>query len=263
MNEAELLFSEILDCSRLSLYLNKRTLLPKVKSSLVSSVLKRRIKGEPIQYILGKTEFMGLEFKVTPDVLIPRLETEILIETAIKYLSPNTYRLTPINILDLGTGSGCVAVSLAKLIKNAKITAVDISDKALSIAKENAELNNVSIDFIQSDLFHSYDLIPNTYDLIVSNPPYIPRAEIEKLAPEIQYEPRIALDGGEDGLDFYHRIFKESAPYLRENGFLILEIGFGQKTLLENILSSSKELKIVEFLKDYNDIDRVIVIKAR
>ena len=133
MNETEFLFTEVLNCNRLSLFLNKESLLDKEKSTLIASVLKRRIKAEPIQYILGKTEFLGLEFKVNKDVFIPRPETEILVETAIRQLSALSYKLSALNILDLGTGSGCIAVSLAKLLPNAKIDAIDISRKTLEI----------------------------------------------------------------------------------------------------------------------------------
>ncbi len=163
MTEVELLFTEILNCNRLTLYLHKEMFLDKAKTSLISNALKRRIQGEPLQYILGKTEFMGLEFKVTPEVFIPRPETEILVETVIDYaycLSPMAYR-----ILELGTGSGCIAVSLAKLLPGVIITATDVSYKAIEIAQGNALLNNVAdkIRFIHSDLFTSYELRYNYF----------------------------------------------------------------------------------------------------
>ena len=227
---------------------------------MLSSALKRRISAEPIQYILGKTEFMGFEFKVTPDVLIPRQETEILVETAVKYVAASqSHNATSINILDLGTGSGCIAISLAKLLPNAKITATDISDRALAVALRNAELNGVKVNFIQSDLFHNYNLEPDTYNLIVSNPPYIPTAQMKTLQPEVRYEPGIALDGGRDGLDFYRRIIGSSALYLEGDGFLILEAGFNQRDAIENIFQKARDFKITDAIKDYNHIDRVIV----
>jgi release factor glutamine methyltransferase len=262
MNEAELLFSEILNCDRMSLYLNKEYILDKDKSVLISSALKRRISAEPIQYILGKTEFMGLEFRVNPDVLIPRPETEILVETAIKYVRrlPGC-QASSLNILEVGTGSGCIAISLAKFILNAEVTAVDISAEALMVAAENARLNRVKINFIQSDLFNSCGLQPRTCDLIVSNPPYVRTEEIKHLQPEIGYEPAIALDGGEDGLDFYGRIISGSAPYLKKGGFLIMEIGIGQKGALENIFQRYEGFKIAEFIKDYNGIYRIAVAR--
>lgn len=264
MNEAELLFSEILNCDRPSLYLKKNYLLDKEKSVLISKVLKRRISAEPIQYILGKTEFMGLEFKVSPDVLIPRPETEILVETAI--CVARQYAGTPargLNILDLGTGSGCIAISLAKLIPDAKISASDISQDALKISGLNAKLNNVNINFLQGDLFNAYGLKLKTFDLIVSNPPYIASSEIKKLQPEVQREPLIALDAGKDGLDFYKRIIRQARKYLSNEGFLIFEIGINQKYAVKKILQNSRYFEIIEVIKDYNKIDRVIVARVK
>lgn len=259
MNEAELLFTEILNCNRLDLYLNKKLYLDKDNSTFISSALKRRIYGEPIQYILGKTEFMGLSFKVNKDVFIPRPDTEILVETVVKLASSVNWSVPELNILDLGTGSGCIAISLAKSLKNAKLTATDISKEALEIAKENALLNNVEINFLQSDLFNSYPLPLTPYHLIISNPPYIPTQELDNLQLEIKYEPRMALDGGEDGLDFYRWISKLVPAYFKVNGFLIMEMGFKQKDALKDILEKSGDFKIIEIVKDYNNIDRVIV----
>lgn len=263
MNESELLFTELLDCDRLSLYLNKGVRLNKEKSSAISCALKRRIFAEPLQYILGRAEFMGLEFKLTPDVFIPRPETEILVEKTIAIIKLLNCQI--VKLLDIGTGSGCIAVSLAKLVSNLEvnITATDISQPALNIAEENAKLNNVNIKLIQSDLFNTYGLKLITYDLIVSNPPYIPALEIKNLQPELKYEPRIALDGGKDGLDFYRKIIAGAGDYLREGGFLIMEMGFNQKEKIEDIFQKAKNFKILEIVKDYNNIDRVIVAKKR
>lgn len=260
MTEAELLFTEILNCNRQDLYLNKEAFLDKAAASLISSALKRRVQGEPLQYILGKTEFMGLEFKVTPEVFIPRPETEILVETAIKSVhSP----LCPAvhSILDVGTGSGCIAISLAKFLKNARVNAIDISNAALKVARQNAQLNNVEINFIQSDLFNTVNSRLSAVDLIVTNPPYVPTREIGKLQPEIRYEPAIALDGGKDGLDFYRRIIQEAPRFLREGGFLIMEMGFNQAEAIKNIFQKSGVFEIIELIKDYNNIERAIVAK--
>ncbi len=261
MNETELLFTEILNCDRLSLYLNKDMVLDKDKSTFISSVLKRRLKAEPIQYILGKTEFMGLEFKVNKDVFIPRPETEILVETAIKSVS--SVKRQASSVLDLGTGSGCIAISLAKFLSDVKIIATDISQETIKISKYNARLNNVTdkIRFIYSDLFTDYGLRITGYDIIVCNPPYIPTEEIEGLQPEIKYEPRIALDGGSDGLDFYRRIVTCAPNYLNKCGFLIMEMGFGQREPIENIFQKSGKFEIIEVVGDYSNIERVIVAK--
>lgn len=261
MNEAELLFTEVLDCDRASLYLNKDLFLDKDKSLFVSSALKRRIKGEPIQYIIGKSEFMGLTFKVNSDVLIPRPETEILVETVLSSLVAR--RSSFVNILDIGTGSGCISISLAKLLNGANIIATDISPEAIEVARHNALINGVTdkIKFIQSDMFAEYGVRSSMNDVIVSNPPYIPSAEIEKLQPEVRHEPRIALDGGGDGLDFYRRIVKGSAGHLKEGGLLAVEIGFGQRPGVERIIENSGYFAIIEVAADYNYIDRVIVAK--
>lgn len=265
MNEAELLFSETLNCSRMDLYANKNSRLNKRESLFLSRVLKRRIQGEPIQYILGKAEFMGLEFKVTPDVLIPRPETEILVEAVIKYAAASRRQADDFKILDVATGSGCIAVSLAKLIPGAKITATDISKSALSVAKHNSRLNDVSgrIEFIQSDLFTGGQARPVRYDIIVSNPPYIPAKEIDTLQMEVRNEPRLALDGGGDGLDFYRRIIDGSGGRIKESGVLIMEMGFKQKRKIKNIFQKYENFEIIEVIKDYNNIDRVIIAREK
>ncbi|MDD5166805.1 MAG: peptide chain release factor N(5)-glutamine methyltransferase [Candidatus Omnitrophica bacterium] len=256
MNEAELLFSEIFGCDRASLYLKKDIPLDKDKLSKVSSVLKRRFSGEPLQYILGKTEFMGLEFRVNPSVLIPRPETEILVETAIKILQPAAQGM---KILEIGTGSGCIAISLAKLLKDVDIIATDISDNALEVAKGNARRHGVKINFILADLFNAVDCLMHPADLIISNPPYVASSEIASLQPEISYEPRIALDGGADGLDFYRRIINGAVDYLKKDGLLILEIGFDQSRAIADIFQKSGKFKIIEIAKDYSNIERVMV----
>ncbi|OGX15366.1 MAG: protein-(glutamine-N5) methyltransferase, release factor-specific [Omnitrophica WOR_2 bacterium RBG_13_41_10] len=261
MNEAELLFTEILDCDRAHLYLKKDLPLNKDKVSLISSVFKRRVLGEPLPYILGKTEFMGLEFKVTKDVLIPRQETEVLVETVLKIMYGVQSTGYSAKILDLGTGSGCIAVSLAKHLPQCQIDALDISDGALAVARENAKLNQVKVNFIQSDLFHNTHLGPSAYDIIVSNPPYVASQDLKQLQVEISYEPSCALDAGKDGLDFYKRIINESPKYLKPEGLLILEIGFRQRFFIEKILQDSGVFKIIELIPDYNNIERVIVAK--
>ena len=287
MTESEMIFTQVLGCDRVSLYLEKDKKLTPNQAMLVSSSLERRAKGEPLQYILGKTEFMGLEFKVDKNVLIPRPETEILVETALLYLgtpltsklrvSPNKgllktgdtlpigskgvprldSRVSP-RVLDLCTGSGCIAISIAKKFPGVDILAVDISEAALRIAQENAELNNVKVKFIRAQLFKG---LSETYDLIVCNPPYVPRGQINSLQPELKYEPIIALDGGSDGLEFYREIIKEAPGYLKDDGILIMEMGFGQRESIENILNQSNSFSLIEIIKDYNNIERVIVVK--
>ena len=217
--------------------------------------IKRLIAGEPLQYITGKQEFMKLNFLVTKDVLIPRPDTEILVEEVIEKAQniPN-----PV-ILDLCTGSGAIAVSIAKYIKNSKIYAVDISPKVIEIAKKNAELNGVknNIEFIQSDLFTK--IKNQKFDIIVSNPPYIETKVIKTLSKEVQNEPKIALDGGEDGLDFYRKISQNAYKYLNRKGFLCLEIGYNQKYTVQKILEEQKRYINTYCKKDLCENDRVIV----
>jgi len=261
MNEAELIFSEILQLDRAHLYLNKDRRLNDYQAHCLASVLKRRMEAEPLQYILGSLQFMGLEFKVTPQVFIPRPETEILVEAALKIARSSQSGVR--SVLDIGTGSGCIAISLAKYLPGAKITAVDISQEALKIAQENAVLNNTDVKFIHSDLFTDYRLPITDYDMIISNPPYVPTLEIETLQPEIQYEPRMALDGGRDGLDFYRRIAKQAPRYFKKNGWLLLEIGYNQINPVKNLLEESSAFKIIAIVKDYNNIDRVIAAQYK
>jgi len=264
MNEAELLFTEILGCDRASLCLHKDAYLDHADLGFIALALKRRIKGEPIQYILGKAEFMGLEFRVDKNALIPRPETEILVETALESahqsISSSGHQL---KVLDLGTGSGCIAVSLAKYSPNLEIDASDISVEALKVAGKNAVLNKVKINFIQGDLFANPALPPAGYDMIVTNPPYVAASQIKELQPELRFEPEIALNGGKDGLDFFRRIISDAPAYLKKGGLLIMETGFGQHRAIEKIFNSTQALEIIKIVKDYNGINRVIVAKRR
>ena len=260
MNEAELVLTHILNCDRLSLYLNKDSNLSKDKAQAVSSILKRRIIGEPLQYIIGYTEFMGLKFRVDKRVLIPRPETEILVQSAIEVLM----NVKNPRILDIGTGSGCIAVALANNIIGSQITAVDISFEALEVAKDNAQLNKISrsqIEFIQSDLF--LKLGNNKFDLIISNPPYISTQELSELALEISFEPVLALEAGIDGLDFYRRIISQADRYLDAGGLLAFEVGMQQATEVSDLLTKEEKFCILRIIKDYNNIERVIIAKKR
>lgn len=261
MNESELLFTELLKTDRLSLYLNKDLHLDMQESEFIASALKRRAFGEPIQYILGKTEFMGFNFKLTKDVLIPRPETEILVDMVIQYVNRKMYCAN--RILELGTGSGCIAISLAKFLPQVKIDATDISREALKVARENAKINNASVNFIAADLFGSSGLKPETYDLIVSNPPYIPTKAIEKLQSEVRLEPAIALDGGRDGLYFYRQLIKLAPKYLKDKGILMMEMGFNQHKKIKNIFKNYKNFEIIEVIKDYNNLERIIVAQMQ
>jgi release factor glutamine methyltransferase len=260
MNETEILFSNLLGYSRTDLYLKGDRPLKPQEISFITNALRKRMDGLPLAYILGKCEFMGLEFRLCPGVFIPRPETEILVEAAlnmVKSLNGQTVKL-----LDIGTGSGCIAISLAKFLSNVKITAIDTSERVLKVARENAILNNVfdKIKFIKSDLFTSCKLLVTSYDIIVSNPPYIPTGEIKNLSAEVQWEPRIALDGGRDGLDFYRWMASGGRCLLKKGGLLVVEIGINQCAAVKNIFRDSGFFEIIDIVKDYSDIERVMVV---
>lgn len=219
--------------------------------------IKRLINGEPIQHITHQQEFMKLNFFVNEDVLIPRPDTEILVEEVIKIAR----KINAKKILDMCTGSGAIAVSLAKYLDNVEITAVDISEKSLDVAKTNAKNNEVEnrITFIESNLFEN--IVNEKYDIIVSNPPYVRKDVIKTLTKEVQKEPKIALDGGYDGLDFYRKITHQSEEYLKFNGYLCFEIGYDQKKEVIKIINDERKFIGTYSKKDLCDNDRIIVTR--
>ena len=253
-NKARMLLQATLKKSREYLMIYDNQEVTSLERDKYIKNVKRLILGEPLQYITGIQEFMKLNFLVTKDVLIPRPDTEILVEEVIKIAEniPN-----PV-ILDLCTGSGAIAISLAKYIKNVHICAIDISSKALEIAKKNAELNGVknNIDFIESNLFDK--IKDKKFDIIVSNPPYIETETIKRLSKDVQNEPKIALDGGKDGLDFYRKISENGYKFLNRQGYLCLEIGYNQGIAVKQILEKKKRYVNIKCIKDLCENDRVI-----
>lgn len=224
--------------------------------------INRRVSKEPYAYIVGYKEFMKLKFKVNKNVLIPREDTEVLVQEIIECVKTNfnnkfQNKDSKVKILDMCTGSGCIAISLAKYIENADITAVDISNDALQIAKENAIINNVKVNFINSNLF---DKINEKFDIIVSNPPYIRKEVIESLQDEVKKEPILALDGGESGLEFYNKIATDALNYLNENGILAFEIGYDQGDEVAKILKDN-DFKDIKIKKDISGNNRVVIGK--
>jgi len=214
--------------------------------------IEQLISGKPIQYIIGKQEFMGIEFIVNENVLIPQPDTEILVEKTIEIIKT----CTEPKVLDLCTGSGAIAISIKQYITSANVFASDISKEALKIAKINDKDNK--INFIHSDLFED---IEDTFDIIVSNPPYIVTEEIKTLSKQVQSEPHLALDGGQDGLYFYRKIIEQAHSHLNENGYLCLEIGEDQKEKVVNLIKQNGEYKDIKTYKDLGGNDRVIICK--
>lgn len=256
--KVKMLLANILGESKEYLIIHKnREISGNVEAEFLKYI-ERLKQGEPIQYIIGKTEFYGLEFTVNPSVLIPQPDTEILVEEVIDIYNKN-YRIknTKISILDLCTGSGAIAISLKKNLNNVEVFASDISKKALEVAKKNAIQNKTEINFIESNLFEE---IEEKFDIIVSNPPYIESEVLKTLSEEVKHEPVLALDGGEDGLDFYKKIAKEAKDYLKENGILALEIGFNQKESVINLLEQ-EDYSGIYSKKDYGGNDRIVVGK--
>lgn len=251
--DAWLLLEMICKIDRGFYYMHMEDDLPEEQLSEYEITLKKRAEHIPLQYIIGETEFMGLKFKVNSNVLIPRQDTETLVEEALKIVRPG------MRVLDLCTGSGCVIVSI---LHNAggnaggvKGYAVDISKQALIVAKENAKQNDVTVNFERSDLF---DNVTGKFDVIVANPPYIPTAEIAKLMPEVRdFEPTEALDGKEDGLHFYRRIIKECGDYLNPGGRILFEIGHDQGYAVTGLLRAAR-FNNIGIVKDLARHDRVV-----
>jgi release factor glutamine methyltransferase len=219
--EAEWLLCEALGMDRVGLYVNFDKPLTSDELAACRTLVRRRAGREPLQYILGSQDFFGLDFEVSPGVLIPRHDTETLVQQAVNRCPAKA------TILDIGVGSGCIAVALAKTCADSHVYGVDPSPKALELAQRNAERHGVSVTLVKGSLFEPFE--GRKFDLIVSNPPYIPTAELAGLQPEVRdYEPREALDGGPDGLDFYRRIIPSAPPYLEAGGWLLLEVGIGE-----------------------------------
>ena len=287
--EAEMLVRHSFGLNTVEIYRDNPELSEEQIKTL-ESMLSRRLKHEPIQYILGHEEFLGMKILVRHGVLIPRTETELMAEQAIKAVTSYKLQVTSKNkdsslvtlhrmvqgvtrhsslsILDLCTGSGCLALALAREFPDFKVYGTDISEIAIKYAEENARLNCISnVTFLRGNLFEPIEKLPTSYfqlptfDLIISNPPYIRTDDIENLQPEIkEWEPVDALDGGRDGLDFYRMLIPSAGRFLKDNGIIMLELGFGQSSDVAGILELSGYTQI-EIIKDYAGTERII--KAR
>lgn len=247
--DAWLLLEMVCKIDRSFYYLHMEDDLPEEQLSEYEIALKKRAEHVPLQYIVGETEFMGLKFKVNSSVLIPRQDTETLVEEALKVVKPG------MKVLDMCTGSGCVIISILHNAQGLLGYATDISKQALNVAKENARLNEVSVLFERSDLF---DNVTGTYDMIVSNPPYIATEEITKLMPEVrEFEPPEALDGKEDGLHFYREIIRNCGKYLNPGGQVLFEIGYDQGYAVSGMMRAAG-FSDVRVIKDLAHNDRVV-----
>ena len=249
-NDAWLLFEHISSMSRASYILKRDDECEQEISSGYRDVIALRCKHIPLQYITGRAYFMGYTFFVNSDVLIPRFDTEILVQLVL-----DTNDNKPCKVLDMCTGSGCIATSLAKKRPAWHVVGTDISDKALEVAERNNEILGCGVSFVQSDLFKN---IHDKFDVIVSNPPYISRSDIEGLMCEVKdHEPMLALCGGEDGLDCYKKLIADACHYLLDNGRIYLEIGYDQAQSVGNILADAGFDKITVH-KDLAGLDRCI-----
>lgn len=258
-DEADWLIATQLNVPKLKIKFIKHISFKEYKD--LQKVLKRRLKGEPISKIFGYTEFYGLKILINKNVLSPRQETEILAEQAIKITERaiKTIGENNFNVLDLCTGSGAIAISIKKNTI-ANVVASDISRKALKIAKINAENNSAKIEFVKSNLFQN--LKGKQFDIIVSNPPYIESEEIKRLQTEVKnYDPKLALDGGNDGLNFYKKIITEAPKHLTPNGRILFEVGYNQSEIVKKLLTEN--FKDIIIVKDFNNIDRVVMAQFK
>jgi len=253
-NDAWLLMEYVFGIRRIDYLVNPFEYADETKASQYISLIEKRGSRYPLQYITGHQEFMGLDFIVNEAVLIPRQDTEVLVETVLEYMKAGD------KVLDMCTGSGCIIISLAAGKQAGRAVGADISDEALQIAKANARHNHVGdIEFVQSDLFENID---GLYDIIISNPPYIPSAGIERLMPEVKlYEPSLALDGAPDGLLFYKRIIKGAKTFLKPGGCLFFEIGWDQAGGISAMLRENDFSEVI-VKKDLAGLDRVVYARS-
>jgi len=261
--EAEALLAGALKLCREEIYRRPERVLTESEKTILYNFVGRRILREPVAYIIERKEFWSLDFKITPDVLIPRPETETLVETLLLISRKNSDKM-PIRLLEIGTGSGAIAVVAAQEIPDCQVTATDYFLEALAVAKLNAENHRVQdkINFIKSDMFSGLPIV--LYDYIVSNPPYIQTSRLNDLMTDvIEFEPRSALDGGSDGLSFYKRIIPEALSYLKKGGAVILEIGETQAKAVTSLFYQEGQYEEIKVIRDYSGYDRVVSARKK
>jgi release factor glutamine methyltransferase len=263
---AEVLLAYQLKTTRVKLYLNFDQPLNEKDINEFRALIQRRLTREPVQYITGVQEFWSMEFNVTPQVLIPRPETEILVEQAITILKDKKVQdeKGTLSVLDIGTGSGAIAISIVSELPDVEIWATDVSGDALEVARGNASKHGLDagIHFLKSDLFSSLNNMTQTFDLIVSNPPYIPIEDYDSLPPEVgQYEPRTALDGGEGGLLFINKLILEAKDFLKQGSWLLIEMAPFQTEKTMELAAQTGSYGEQKVVKDYSHKDRVVMAK--
>lgn len=255
VTDSWLLAEFVFGITKSGFYINPDVKTDSEKADRYMELINKRADKIPLQHITGIQEFMGFDFKVNENVLIPRQDTELLVENAVEYINSLNRK---VKVLDMCTGSGCIAISVDKMCPLAEVTAVDISDKALEVARENGRSNDADVEFIQSDLFEN---ISDKFDVIISNPPYIETAVVETLMEEVrEHEPMLALDGDADGLKFYRIISEKAKDYLGEGGIIMYEIGYDQGVTVPEILEENK-FKDIKVYKDLSGNDRVVIAR--
>lgn len=257
--DAEVLLAHVLKKERIFLYVHFDQPLDPAELAEYKACIRQRVQHVPVAHITGHKEFMGLDFKVTKDTLIPRPDTEILVEAVLQRLKAGPE--SDLRLADIGTGSGAICLSLLNYLPQLQAVTVDISPRAIEVARENAAALGVAerIEFFQGDLLEP--IKDRRFEAIVSNPPYIPKSDILTLAQDVKdYEPMSALDGGEDGLDFYRRLLQEAAELLAEDGFLAVEVGIGQAQVLAEMAKVMTPWGRSEIIKDLAGIERVVVL---
>lgn len=259
--EIEIILCHLLDCERLDLYMRGMELITDEIRARFDTIIERRLTRYPIQYILEESWFYGRRFFVSPAVMVPTPETELLCETAIRYVQH--HKIQHARVLDIGVGSGVISVTMALELPDCKIMALDISEDALAVAKKNAAKLGADdrIEFRQSDFFDAV-ASDETFDLILSNPPYINDGEYEGLPPEVKADPRISLTSGADGLNAVRTILKQAPSHLSPNGRLMFEIGYDQAEQVAKLTESDDRFKSIAILKDYNDWDRLVILSC-
>lgn len=252
--DAEVLLCSVLNCKRIFLIINREKELNSEEISLYFDYIERRKSNEPVSYITKRKEFMSLEFFVCPGVLIPRPDTELLVEEIIKKFDEKSPK-----IIDICSGSGAISVSLAYYLKNANVYALDKYGICTETTAKNAKFNNADVKVLQADVFDDF-INENDFDCIVSNPPYIEKNTIKTLSEDIKnFEPEYALNGGEDGLTFYRRITEIASSILKIGGILAYEIGYNQASEVSNIISSTNCFKNIQIIRDLSGNDRVVI----